>query len=102
MSFNVNTNDIIYTKTRLGVNARAPIRNTEGIEVGDVDDRGESIVAPVRFITPEVRAEFLREARGLIPESPFGIGNDEYRISEYARKLLEDAEQRVVTRRQCH
>ena len=102
MSFNVNASDIIYSETRWGTDARAPIRDAKGLEVGHVDDKGELVVTPVRFITPEVRAALLREARGIIPPSPFGIGNDEYRISEYARQLLQTAEQQAVVRGRSH
>lgn len=90
--FKINANDIIYTRTRRGINATAPIRDASGLQVGSIEDRAESIVAPVSFKKPETRAAFLAEARNQPHEPTAVTGSDEYLVSEYARKLLEDAE----------
>jgi hypothetical protein len=94
--FKINANDITYVTTHRGVNASAPIRDDEGLEVGSLEDRAEAIVASVRFITPEVRAAFLAEARNQPHEPAAVTGSDEYLVSQYARKLLEDAEEELL------
>jgi hypothetical protein len=87
--FKINANDIAYVTTHRGVNASAPIRDDEGLEVGRIDDKAEAIVTPVRFISPEVRATFLEAATEWAPTTV----DEEMRISEYARHLLGEAEE---------
>jgi hypothetical protein len=86
--FKINANDITYVTTHRGVNAFAPIRDEEGLEVGSIDDKAEAIVASVRFITPAVQAKFLEAATEWAPTTV----SEEMRISEYARYLLAEAE----------
>jgi hypothetical protein len=77
--YSVDATKIKYKKTRRGVNATATIMKN-GVAMCILYDVAEEIVATVDFKKAEDQVEFLADANKI-------------RISEYARKLVMDAEQ---------
>jgi hypothetical protein len=90
--FHVDHASLNIVTTSRGINAYGKIFNTENQEVGTVDDDASSIVAKVFFSNPEVRQRFLDEAKAGGHGNNFGDNcSDAVRISEYARRLTDQA-----------
>jgi hypothetical protein len=100
MPFKINSNDITYATTTRGVNAYAPIRDASGLEVGRIDDKAEAIVATVHFESLVHRTEFASEAVKWAATNITGYNKHsiDYHVSEYARALLEDAENELLNK----
>jgi hypothetical protein len=73
----------------------------EGQRIGTIHDFAERIVTDVFFNTEQERAAFAAEARRILV-SVFGKTDhcDSAYVSEYARQLLKQAEQRLLAQSQ--
>lgn len=89
--YTVNPNKLKYHETSRGVQARCVI-DFNGKSFAKFDDFPEAIVADVHFDTKEARAQFLADARA----AGHGDANEDFVISEFARKLVHDAEARML------
>ncbi|WP_321794754.1 hypothetical protein [Caballeronia sp. J97] len=102
MTYTIDPFTIQFTETRRGVNATAKIL-LDGQVVGTIDDIAERIVTDVFFDSEQSRVAFADEARRVMV-SVFGKTdhNDSAFVSEYARRLLEQAEEWLLTPSQGH
>ncbi|MCE4547741.1 MULTISPECIES: hypothetical protein [unclassified Caballeronia] len=100
MTYTIDPLSIEFTETRRGVNATAKILR-EGQRIGTINDFAERIVTDVFFNTEQERAAFAAEARRNLV-SVFGEADhsDSAYVSEYARQLLEQAEQLLLAQSQ--
>lgn len=78
---------IQYLEHRRGVDAVAVILK-DGKPFATLHDEANSIVARVDFVEPDSREEFLKAAH----EAQIDLESDAFTISEYARKIVADAE----------
>lgn len=90
--FKIFGRETTHSKTRRGVAAWSKIRNEQGEVVGELDDQAEAIVAHVTFKSPEIRKEFLEEAKMALKDVVSPTHGEEYFISEYARTMSMDAD----------
>ncbi|CAL8481108.1 hypothetical protein [Caballeronia sp. S22] len=97
MPYSIDPVSIQLSETSHGVNATARIL-LDGRAVGTIHDHAERIVTDVVFGTEEDRVAFAIEARRSLV-TVFGKANhhDSAFISEYARALLQQAEQWLLT-----
>lgn len=85
--FTCNIDEVQYTETRRGVNALAMIyKNDKPFAV--LDDKAEAIVANMTFHEGSDPQEFLADARA----NGHNQEQETYAMSEYARSILEQAE----------
>lgn len=100
MTYTIDPFSIQFTETRRGINATARIL-CDGKHVGTINDFAERIVTDVFFDSEQERAAFAAEARRILV-SVFGKTDhsDSAYVSEYARQLLEQAEQRLLAQSQ--
>jgi hypothetical protein len=100
MTYTIDPLSIEFTETRRGVNATAKFLR-EGQRIGTINDFAERIVTDVFFNTEQERSAFSAEARRILV-SVFGKADhsDSAYISEYARQLLEQAEQQLLAQSQ--
>jgi hypothetical protein len=89
--YTVNTKKLKYHETARGVQALAVI-DADGKSFCHFDDYPEQIVAEVHFANDTDRRQFLADAR----KAGFAEAGDDHAISEYARKLVHDAEARML------
>ncbi|KAK42307.1 hypothetical protein CR51_15145 [Caballeronia megalochromosomata] len=98
MAFRIDPSSIAFLETRRGINATATIVSDEGVNIGEVDDIAERIVADVTFVSAAARSAFVGEARRV---NPVVLGrtdhNDDIFASEYARALLAEAEKILLS-----
>jgi hypothetical protein len=96
MPYVIDPSSIQFTETRHGVNATARIL-LDGKKVGTIHDHAERIVTDVTFSTEDDRAAFAAEARRVLV-TVFGKAthHDSAFISEYARGLLQQAEEELL------
>ena len=85
--YTCNAANIVYTKHRRGVDARATIRKDDKL-ICILHDEAISIQATVVFIRPADKAEFVAAARA----NGFDLRTDDYSVSEYARHIVMTAE----------
>jgi phage tail sheath protein FI len=78
---------IKYLKHRRGIDATADLLK-DGKVVAVIYDKAVAMVADVTFTFKADRDDFLKAAK----LAGFGLPTDDHCISEYARKLLEEAE----------
>lgn len=102
MTYTIDPFSIQFTETRRGFNATGKIL-LDGKVVGTINDIAEKIVTDVFFDSEQDRAAFATEARRVMV-SVFGKANhnDSAFVSEYARCLLEQAEEWLLTQSQEH
>ncbi|BCQ29113.1 hypothetical protein NK8_73030 (plasmid) [Caballeronia sp. NK8] len=102
MTYTIDPFSIQFTETRRGFNATGKIL-LDGKVVGTINDFAEKIVTDVFFDSEQDRAAFATEARRVMV-SVFGKTdhNDSVFVSEYARCLLEQAEEWLLTQSQDH
>lgn len=100
MIYTIDPFSIQFTETRRGVNATAKIL-LDGKPIGTIKDFAERIVTEVFFSSERERAAFAAEARRVLV-TVFGKADhhDSVFVYEYARKLLEQAEQWLLTQSQ--
>ncbi|SAK93446.1 hypothetical protein AWB75_06673 [Caballeronia catudaia] len=100
MTYTIDPLSIEFTETRRGVNATAKILRG-GQRIGTINDFAERIVTDVFFTSEQERAAFAAEARRILVRV-FGKTDhsDSAYVSEYARQLLEQAEQRLLAQSQ--
>jgi hypothetical protein len=96
MPYTIDPSSIQFTETRHGVNATALILR-DGKKVGTIHDHAERIVTEVTFSTEDDRVAFATDARRVLV-TVFGkvIHHDSAFISEYARTLLQQAEEELL------
>jgi hypothetical protein len=100
MPYTIEPSSIQFTETRHGVNATARIL-LDGKKVGTIHDHAERIVTDVTFSTGDDRAAFAAEARrALVTVFGKAAHHDSAFISEYARALLQQAEEELLKRSQ--
>jgi hypothetical protein len=87
----VNATKIKYHETARGVQARAVIE-VNGKTFARFDDYPERVVADIHFTNADDRKHFLADARA----AGFAESSDDFVISEFARKLVHDAEARFL------
>lgn len=87
----VNPQKLKYHETAKGVQARCVI-DLNGRSFATFDDFPERLVADVQFNSKTDRQLFLQDAR----KAGQGETSDDHAISEFARKLVHDAEARML------
>jgi hypothetical protein len=92
MDFSIDPSTVKFEHTRRGVNATATIVRSTNERIGEIHDVAEKIVASVKFVSASARAAFVTEATRHRPAGH----SDDVLVSEYARSLLEKAEQRLL------
>ncbi len=96
MTYAVNHVQVGYSTSRRGIYARAPI-DLDGKRIGTLDDDPVKIIANVEFVSLDAKVAFTAAAKQAMPVI---WGRDDHPdhvyVSEYARKLLSDAEEKAL------
>lgn len=85
--YTCDASKIKYKTNRRGVDAYATIL-CDGKPFANIFDEASAVVAKVDFIDPATESEFLRAAWA----AGFTQFSEAYNISEFARKIVADAE----------
>jgi hypothetical protein len=92
----IDASQILYKKTRRGVNAKVQIQR-RGKAIATLYDVAEEISAKVDFISDHERKLFLKAAMKDEPHS-----NERFAISQYARKITMKVEQALLEEQQLN